>query len=266
MFLLERPAASIAPDLSSSDSLKIAGESAVTLAQLPLAWQAIATETAIVGMGDRTAYIEMAQLFQAKLATGDVDLFQERPELSHLKPAFCELFGQLAIETLEFYAQDFQIQNYPDFDTLLQQTESQPDAHKVAVIGKELFAVFGYDLPASFYAVHLAPIDRDHVFEERALRFDPRDIEHKRAWDAALHACKVFAVQMTVQSIASKQGFTYQHGCGCNSHISDISISDGAFDYAMAPEKRSRWIRSFVWTMWYEYAFFAIVPNTAYLV
>jgi hypothetical protein len=210
--------------------------------------------------------VEMAQLFQYKLAMGDVDLFQEHPAMSHLKPAFCELFGALAQETLEFYATDFQIQHYPDFAGLLAKTADHPEAHKVAQIGQSLFEIFGYDLPASFYEVHLAPIDRDHIFEERALRFDPRDIEHKRSWDAALHACKVFAVQMMVQSIASQHGFTYHHGCGCNSHLSDIGLSNSKFDYAIAPEKRSRWIRSFVWTMWYEYAFFAIVPNTAYLV
>jgi hypothetical protein len=140
------------------------------------------------------------------------------------------------------------------------------DEVKVARIGIDLFNEFGYDLPASFYHVHLAPIYRDHVFEERALRFDPRDIEHKRSWDAMLHAGKVFAIQMKVQSIASKYGFTYQHGCACNSHLSSIDVSRGAFEYELSPEKRQRWIRSFIWTSWYEYAFFAIVPNTSYLV
>ena len=131
----------------------------------------------------------------------------------------------------------------------------------MARIGIDLFNEFGYELPASFYHVHLAPIYRDHVFEERALRFDPRDIEHKRSWDAILHAGKVFAIQMKVQSIASKYGFTYQHGCGCNSHLSSIDVSSGAFEYELSPEKRQRWIRSFIWTAWYEYAFFAIVPK-----
>jgi hypothetical protein len=258
MFLLERP--NIVPEIA-----QIAGEGATPLAQLPIAWQQMTTKD-FVGMRDRQGYVEMAQLFHYKLAQGDVDLFNERPELAHLKAGFCDLFGQLADETLAFYAEDFRIANYPDFEGLLERTKTNTEAHKVAQIGQDLFAIFGYDLPASFYEVHLAPIDRDHLFEERALRFDRRDIEHKRSWDAALHACKVFAIQMTVQSIASKYGFTYQHGCGCNSHISNISLSDGAFDYHMEPEKRSRWIRSFVWTMWYEYAFFAIVPNTVYLV
>ncbi|MFO5438761.1 MAG: hypothetical protein ACLBM4_08860, partial [Dolichospermum sp.] len=92
------------------------------------------------------------------------------------------------------------------------------------------------------------------------------DIEHKRAWDAILHAGKVFAMQMKVQSIASKYGFTYQHGCGCNSHLSSIDQSSGTFEYELSWEKRQRWIRSFIWTAWYEYAIFPIVPNTSYLI
>ncbi|GET37976.1 hypothetical protein MiSe_27300 [Microseira wollei NIES-4236] len=107
-------------------------------------------------------------------------------------------------------------------------------------------------MPASFYQVHLAPIFREHIFAERALRFDPRDAEYKRPWDAVLHACKVFAIQMKIQSIASKYGLTYQHGCGCNSHLSAIDVSGGAFEYELSPQKSQRWIRSFIWTMWYD--------------
>ncbi|MDZ7963279.1 MAG: hypothetical protein RMY34_36425 [Aulosira sp. DedQUE10] len=245
-------------------------ENAVTVSQLPSVWQDIAEGVSTVGLCDPQSYVEMAQLFQYKLEHGDVDLFSDRPDLAHFKPLFSQLFGQLARETLEFYGHDFMTSSYPNFAKILRDVESKgveySDEVKVARIGIELFDEFGYELPASFYHVHLAPIYRDHVFEERALRFDKRDIEHKRAWDAVLHAGKVFAVQMKVQSIASKYGFTYQHGCGCNSHISSIDASSGAFVYELSPQKRQRWIRSFIWTAWYEYAFFSIVPNTIYLV
>lgn len=248
----------------------IAGENAVHVSQLPTVWQDISAGIAKVGLPDLHSYIEMAQLFQYKLEKGDVDLFSDRPKLTHLKPMFAELFGQLAWETLSFYGQDFQVQNYPNFEKILHEVESKgiesADEVKVARICIELFQEFGYEMPASFYHVHLAPLNREHIFEERALRFDPRDAEHKRSWDAILHAGKVFAVQMKIQSIASKYGFTYQHGCGCNSHLSSIDRTVGAFDYELHPEKRQRWIRSFIWTAWYEYAFFPIVPNTSYLV
>ncbi|WP_414565994.1 MULTISPECIES: hypothetical protein [unclassified Anabaena] len=248
----------------------IASENAVPISQLPPVWQDIAAGIANVGLDNPQSYVEMAQLFQYKLAHGDVDLFHERPDLGDLKSAFSQLFGKLAHETLEFYGQDLLIDSYPNFDQIIQNVASQgteyADETKVAYIAKELFDEFGYDLPASFYHVHLAPIYRDHVFEERALRFDKRDIVHKRSWDAVLHAGKVFAIQMKVQSIASKYGFTYHHGCGCNSHLSSIDKSEGEFSYELSPQKYQRWIRSFVWTAWYEYAFFPIVPNTSYLV
>ncbi|AFZ23591.1 hypothetical protein Cylst_1300 [Cylindrospermum stagnale PCC 7417] len=248
----------------------IASENAVPVSQLPLVWQDIATGVANIGLDNPQSYIEMAQLFQYKLEHGDVDLFSDRPELARLKPAFSQLFGKLAYEALDFYGHDLMIDSYPNFAKILQDVESKGAEYanevKVARIGIELFDEFGYEMPASFYHVHLAPIYRDHVFEERALRFDKRDIAHKRSWDAVLHAGKVFAIQMKVQSIASKYGFTYQHGCGCNSHLSSIDISEGVFEYEYSPEKRQRWIRSFIWTAWYEYAFFPIVPNTSYLV
>jgi hypothetical protein len=246
----------------------IANENAVAISQLPQVWQDIAKGKASVGLPNPKSYVEMAQLFQYKLEQGDVDLFNEHPELEPLKQSFCQIFGHLARITLEFYGQDFLVENYPDFKAILHEAElkGQENEIKVARIGLDLFEEFGYELPASFYEVHLAPIYRDHVFEERALRFDPRDIEHKRPWDAMLHAGKVFAIQMKIQSIASKYGFTYQHGCGCNSHLSSIDTSQGMFEYEISPEKRQRWIRSFIWTAWYEYAFFPIVPNTSYLV
>lgn len=248
----------------------IAGENALPVSQLPPVWQDIASGIANVGFCNAKIYVEMAQLFLYKLERGDVDLFSERPELAHLKSSFCQLFGQLGRETLEFYGHDFMTYNYPNFAEVLDNLESKGVEYtnevKVARIGMELFAEFGYELPASFYHVHLAPIYRDYVFEERALRFDKRDIEHKRSWDAMLHAGKVFAIQMKIQSIASKYGFTYQHGCGCNSHLSSIDASRGAFTYELDAQKRQRWLRSFIWTAWYEYAFFPIVPNTSYLV
>jgi hypothetical protein len=253
-----------------SDITVIAGENAISIDQLPPIWQEIESGKASVGIPDPHSYVQMAQLFQYKLEQGDIDLFHERRELAPFKSTFSQLFEQLAWETLEFYGHDFQIQNYPKFETILHELDSRvngyADAVKVIRIGIDLFQEFGYEFPASFYHIHLSPIYRDHIFEERALRFDPREQDRKRAWDAVLHAQKVFAIQMKVQSIASKYGFTYHHGCGCESHLSSIDQSRGAFAYELCPEKRSRWIRSFIWTAWYEYAFFSLIPNTRYLV
>ena len=250
--------------------VNIDGENGVAIEKLPSVWQEIAASKAHVGMENPQDYVKMAQLFQYKLASADVDLFAENPNLTELQPFFSQLFGKLAQETLEFYGSDFLVSSYPDFQQILEHFESQGNGGenqlKVVNICQELFTEFGYSLPASFYHVHLAPVYREHVFEERALRFDPRDREYKRPYDAILHAGKVFAIQMKIQSIASRYGFTYHHGCGCNSHLASIDESLGAFDYELDEPKRQRWIRSFIWTTWYEYAFFPIVPNTKYLV
>lgn len=255
----------------------IAGENATPVCELPESWQAIASGESNTRLSAPEVTVKMAQLFHYKLTHSDVDLFNEQPDLSHLKGCYSELLAQLANETLEFYGQDFRVRRYPDFDTVFRElerelsiatpSEKEQSAHRfnIARIGVDLFSEFGYDMPASFYQVHLAPLYRSHVFEERALRFDPRDQNHKRPWDAVLHAGKVFAIQAKIQSIASQYGLTYQHGCGCDSHVSAIDKAAGAFEYDLNTPKRNRWIRSYLWTMWYEYAFFGLIPNTAYL-
>jgi len=80
----------------------IAFENAVPVSQLPSVWQDIAACVANVGISDPQSYVEMAQLFQYKLEQGDVDLFNERPELEYLQSSFSQLFGKLGWETLEF--------------------------------------------------------------------------------------------------------------------------------------------------------------------
>ncbi|MEO0408369.1 MAG: hypothetical protein AAF289_13560 [Cyanobacteria bacterium P01_A01_bin.135] len=255
--------------LLEQNNVLISGENATPITQLPKAWQAIADGSANVGMSNPQSYVKMAQLFHYKLQQGDIDLFQENPELQPLKSAFSALFGPLAEQTLAFYGQDFLKERYSNFEQIIDELEAQSGDRtaelSVARIVQEFFNEFGYDLPASVYHVNLAPIYRDSIFEERALRFDPRDQSHKRPWDAALHAGKVYAVQMKLQSIASKYGYTYHHGCGCENHMSSLDAARSAFNYDLDPQKRQRWVRSFVWTAWYEYALFPIIPNTIYL-
>ena len=263
-------------EIAASVAEVIAGENATPVSSLPEIWQAIARGESNTRLSEPDIMVKMAQLFHYKLTHADVDLFNERDDLTHLKQCYGELLAQLADETLDFYGHDFGVKRYPDFDTVFRELEdldgSSPEMETqiserfdVARICVDLFSEFGYDVPASFYRVHLAPLYRDHIFEERALRFDPRDQNHKRPWDAVLHAGKVFAVQAKIQSIASQYGLSYQHGCGCDSHVSAIDKSVGAFDYNFDTPKRNRWLRSYIWTMWYEFAFFGLIPNTAYL-
>ncbi len=260
----------IADTSASSDSLFfVKGEQAIPVNQLPQSWQNIHAGKSNTKLSDPEAYVKMAQLFFHKMSSGDVDLFNDSEKLGHLKPAFCEIFGKLAWEALDFYGEDFKVDKYPDFDSIEQELppgEDYAERQKIVEIGKALFAEFGYDLPASFYQVHLAPIYREDVSEVRPLRFSEEDKNNARAWDASLHGQKVFPIQLMVQSISSKHGFFQEHGCGCNHAMTRVGVTDTSFDYQIRPEMRKTWIRDFIWTTWYEYAFFKFVPVTRFLV
>ncbi|MEO1376978.1 MAG: hypothetical protein AAFW70_22325 [Cyanobacteria bacterium J06635_10] len=251
-------------------SVEIKGEQATPVNKLPQSWQNILTGKSNTKLSNPEEYVNMAQLFLHKMSRGDVDLFNESEGFEHLKPAFCEIFGSLAWEALDFYGKDFEIDRYPNFDLIEKELSPEDEDYtgrkQIVEIGKALFEEFGYDLPASFYHVHLAPIYREEVSEIRPLRFSESDKNHARAWDASLHGQKVFPIQLMVQSISSKHGFFQEHGCGCNHAMTRVGATDTSFDYQIRPEMRNTWIRDFIWTVWYEYAFFNFVPVTRFLV
>ncbi|MBM3233024.1 hypothetical protein FJZ18_02565 [Candidatus Pacearchaeota archaeon] len=247
----------------------IVGECASRVEELPKVWQDIAAGSPDYRMRLRDEYMHMAQLFHHKLHAGKVDLYDKRTDLVGYKQAFQGLFGTLADEALNFYGHDFRVQEYPDFASiesrLNQADKDYEDKARIVRIGKNLFKEFGYDLPASFYHVHLAPLAREEVCEIRPLRFSEDDKQNARGWDASLHAQKVFPMQLTIQSMSSQEGFFWEHGCGCNHGLSRVGKADSAFSYKMRPEMRDTWIKDFVWTAWYEYAFFPFTPVTKYL-
>lgn len=250
---------------------KIADENAVPLESLPKVWQKIANSAeGYEQMKDRNTYIKMAQLFLYKLSEGEIDLFNERDDLKSSKEGFKKLFQKLAWETLEFYGEDFHISRYPNFEILKKNLNLKDPEYKtrskVIKIAENLFDEFGYLLPASFYWVHLAPLYRESPFQVVPLRFSKQDKLNARSWDAALHGQKVFPMQMRIQSVSSKEGLLWEHGCGCNHALSQAGITDEAFNYSIRSDMKKVWIRDYVWTSWYEYAFFQITPVTKFLI
>jgi hypothetical protein len=247
----------------------IADEPAVPVNALPRLWQEIAEGSNEFAMSDRAAYVKMAQLFQYKLSQGDVDLFNRRTDLISCKEAWKTIFGTLARETLEFYAEDFRRANYPDFARIRERvakgSQDVESKLKVVDIAEELFQEFRHDMPASFYYVHLAPINREEVCEIVPLRFSEEDKANARGWDAALHGQKVFPIQLIIQSISSRRGFFWEHGCGCNHGLSRVGKAETPFTYQLRPEMRKTWIRDYIWTCWYEYAYFPFTPVTKFL-
>lgn len=217
----------------SFSTTTIAGEKAVALIELPRAWQ---TNPALT-----EANINMARLFFARMQEFGM--------------------GKLAYEALEFYGTDFDVAAYPDLTAAAEQYAGT-DGAKIVTICQDLFAEFGYDMPASFYWLHLDMAARDNMMTKLYLRQEPAYADRARAFDAALHGQKVFAVQMKVQSIASKHGLTFLHGCNCGNCV---AVQKDAFDYSIPAADRTETLRAFVWTMMYEYAIYSVTPASAYL-
>lgn len=204
----------------------IAGEKAAALIELPRGWQnSELPET----------YVNMARLFLARMRELNME--------------------QLANDALEFYAADFARAAYPDFAALT-------GDDKITGITRDLFAEFGYAMPASFYWLHLDMANRDNMMKKLYLRQEPAYADRARAFDAALHGQKVFAVQMKIQSIASQYGLTFLHGCNCGNCV---AVQKDAFGYEIPAADRAETLRAFVWTMMYEYAIFPVTPAAAYL-
>ena len=245
---------------------RISGEYAANVKDLPKAWQDIAAGNANIGLSCPKDYVKMAQLFWYKVVAGDLDIFTKRNNFPQNQEGFLAVLQKLAWEALEFYAEDFLVENYhyPDFNQL-QNNVTDSEKMKVVHIAQDLFQEFGYDFPASFYWCHLAPLDREEVCEIVPLRFSEKDKANARAWDAILHGQKVFPIQMKIQSISSQYGLVWLHGCGCNHGLSRLGKASQSFEFDLDQSMRWTWMRDYVWTVWYEYTFFPFTPVTQFL-
>lgn len=225
----------------------IDGEQVVCLSEMPEAWQNALNSGAL----DHVPHITIIdQRFRAwymqMVADGE-------------KSAVC------ARETVEFYAVDWQLESYPDFNELLLLIGPMDDAEdRVAIINaaKILFEEFGHWLPASFYHVLIAPALRGDVRETRMLRYSEPDAQHARGWDASLHAFgKAFDLHLFIQAVSSRHGFVVSHGCDCNHKTNDLSEGIVSFDFP-SPEQRWLQVMACIWHMWWDYAMFNRQPNT----
>ena len=231
----------------------IAGECASGLVLLPKIWQDIMTGKAPCASPDKDVLIQMMMLMHHKLSVGDVDLFViENPERKNM---------------IEYFGKDWDPENYPKFDSIEEKLDTTDPEYKdrlgVLKIGRALFEEFGYYLPASFYWVYLAPIERSGVCDIVPLRFSEQDKQNARAWDAWLHAGKVFPFLQTIQSISTEEaGMLWMHGCGCNHGLSRLGKGHEPFHYRMDEDSKLMWIRDAIWTSMYEYVFFLFTPVT----
>lgn len=227
----------------------LSGVDAAPVAALPTVWQKIANGELQVGHPDREFLVALARLFYTKATDGSPEIFSRFP--------LSELYSVLVWETLEFYGNDFLVSAYPDFALALE-TASAPESEKVVSFAQAVFDDFGYALPASFYRMLLCPVERESIYESRALFFHSESQGVKRPYDACLHAMNVTAMLLRVQHHASRYGFLLQHACGCAHMLAQIISGDDysvVFDFE-SPQGRQKALTAYTWRMWNEYFLF----------
>jgi hypothetical protein len=251
---------------TDTDHVHIENECASGIILLPEIWQRIANNEAPCASPDKETLIKMAMLMHHKLTKGHVDLFPDR-EVCSRKLGFINVMGPEVLQMLTYFGHDWTPERYPNFEEVESKLDTTDfeysDRLGVLKIGKALFEHFGYHLPASFYWVYLAPIERSGVCDIVPLRFSESDKQNARAWDSWLHAGKVFPFLHTIQSISSETaGMIWLHGCGCNHGLSRLGKGQESFHYRMGESEWLMWVRDAIWTAMYEYAFFLFTPVT----
>jgi hypothetical protein len=257
-------------DSSDKEHVHIASECASGLCLLPEVWRKIMTGDAPCASPDRDALVQMMMLMHHKFTKGDVDLvnqIEDEGEREAMRTALTYVMKSQVTGMLEYFGRDWDPARYPNFDTIEAQLDKSGDEYEdrlgVLRIGRTLFEYFGYYMPASFYWVYLAPIERAGICEIVPLRFSEQDKANARAWDSWLHAGKVFPFLHTIQSISAEQAqMVWLHGCGCNHGLSRLSKTDAVYHYRMDEEAKEMWLRDAIWTAMYEYTFFLFTPVT----
>lgn len=235
----------------------IQGELAVPLKTMPDSWQQIAATGE--WMSEPNVYVAMAQVFLAKHQQGNV-LFCDRPEVAHLRTAYCEGNGLLAYEAVEHYGKAFLPESYPDLPGLRQQiaaaSEQRSERLTLVETVNDLFNELGYDVPATFYWTFLHPLQRSDLFEIRSFRFSEQDLGVARQFDAILHGGYVSMLRRLIDSISSQHGYFIEHGCGCENHLAKLKPCDSPFEYQLPAATRRKTLRAFFWSVMEEYLLF----------
>ena len=226
------------------------GVNAVPVSGLPEIWQQIAAGEAKAGHPEPEFLVALARLFLTKATDRSPEIFQHGFD-------FQDFYRHGAVETLEFFGNDFLKTAYPDFDLALSTAKAADGADKVVAFAKTAFEDFGYWLPASFYWMLLCPIERESIFESRALFFHPQSQGVKRAFDSCLHGLNVTSLQLRIQHHASCQWLLLQHGCGCDHNLSQIIPGQARVDFDFeTPAGRKKALTAYIWRLWNEYLLF----------
>jgi hypothetical protein len=228
----------------------INGEPACPIEALPDPWPAIAAGREGCAHPETRKLVDFVRLFYTKMSDHRV-------------------LAPLAREAVAFYGRDWNGESYPSFGALRQDVVLAADPQAPEIRLKRhvlaLFGRYGHRMPGSFYRAHLLPLGRGHLFEVRYLRFSKPDEQHVRETDAILHAQNVFGIHDEIQSMASEEGFRWNHGCDCKHDLTQLAAVTQRFDYRIPEADFPEAVRSYIWRMLHEYAFFPLTVTTRYI-
>lgn len=239
----------------------IRGEQASEIQDLPESWRNFADLPTGLSDSSKSKYIEMAQLFQYKLNNFNLEI---EGEDDLYKECFSKVFAILCKETLDFYASDFLLENYPNFDSLYNEIyyksyllydEEAYAMRQILYIGKDLFEEFGYKLPASFYWCYLSPTKGENF--DKILPISDKSTKNYRAWNAILNS-PISAIQMRIQAISSQRGFVWLNGF--NQDLSRIDTLNKPFEFSLSLGMREVWLQDYIWSIWTDYALSGLYP------
>lgn len=229
----------------------INGEPVCPISKLPAPWPAIASGQASCLFPERRKLLDFMRLFYTKMMA--------QPD---------EMFDDLTFQTLTYYGLDWGADAYPNFAALRVEIVEAEDAQAPEIRLKRhvcaLFERYGFWMPGSFYRTHLLPLARENIFETRMLRFSKADENHVRGTDAVLHAQNVFGIHDEIQAMASEEGFRWNHGCDCKHDVAQLAPSSGRYDYRIPEKDFQEALRTYLWRLLHEYAFFPLTVTTRY--
>lgn len=212
----------------------IRSKPAAPVTALPAVWQEMHSN--VTGLSDKVKkdYVEAAQLFRY-----------------HATP--------LSMEALSALGKDFALSRYPDFVALesLVQTDIQARVLKAT---QQLFAEFGYTVPASFYNVLL-----EITFETETLSMDlfqkGCDVMHDRLVDAVVHALLlVTPIGLRFMSVLSQFNLKFTHIMDCGCKVSNTQ--DAPFDIALDEELKPAYLQNMLAAAFEQYGVNATTSAT----
>ncbi len=203
----------------------IQGKPATSVTTLPSIWQTLDVTGDGTNLSDaaRRDYVEAAQLFN-----------------HHKTP--------MAYEAMTAIGEDFSVSAYPNFDALADTAETVV-AQKTAVVLKDLFAEFGYDVPASFYNALLEVAESEKWMD----MFKNKDqLMQDRLWDAVMHATLlVTPLGLYVHSVFSQHGLRFTHLMNCSCTVAETT--DSAFTVTLDQELKPAYLQNMVAASFEQY-------------